>query len=428
MASPLSNRLARNALWSFVAAVMSRGVAVLASVLVARTLGKNGLGEFGVLQNTVGMAGVFAGFGMGLTATKFTAELRSIDPRKAGRIMAMSIVMAWLAGGLMTVSLIVFAPQLALYGLAAPGLCNALRLASPLVVLGAVTGVQAGVLYGFEDFRIVAKINIISGLATFPLIICGVKLMGLAGAILGLVGSQLISTVLLHRSLVKKARENCICLTYRDCLIERRVVWEFSIPAAASSVLVAPVTWLANMIVVHHPGGYADMGIFNAANQWGNLVTFVPATLGQIWLPLLANVTGTGDAPRYKRTFKTAVTFHAVTAFCIAVPLCVAAPLILQSYGSDFGCGRWVLMWLCLSGVLASTARPFGFAIASRNRMWVGFWLNGLWGLGLLSSCLFLSGRFDGATGLAVSMVFAYFVHLYAEAIVVNKYMNNPLC
>jgi len=121
-ASSLGLRLARGAFWSLVGAVISRVLGVLASVLVARMLGREGFGELGVIQSTVGMFGTFAGFGLGLTATKYVAEFREKDAAKAGRIMALSERIALFTGGLTAVALIVLAPWLAARTLAAPRL------------------------------------------------------------------------------------------------------------------------------------------------------------------------------------------------------------------------------------------------------------------------------------------------------------------
>jgi O-antigen/teichoic acid export membrane protein len=57
-------------------------------------LGKTGYGELGMIQTTVGMFGVFAGFGLGVTATKHVAEFRRSDPARAGRIIGLSSVFA----------------------------------------------------------------------------------------------------------------------------------------------------------------------------------------------------------------------------------------------------------------------------------------------------------------------------------------------
>ena len=92
--SPIGLRLARGVFWSMAGAVISRGLMLAASVLVARMLGKMGFGELGMIRSTVGMFGIFAGFGLGLTATKHVAEFRSSDPERAGRIISLSWLVA----------------------------------------------------------------------------------------------------------------------------------------------------------------------------------------------------------------------------------------------------------------------------------------------------------------------------------------------
>lgn len=75
--SPLSSRLVRGTLWSFGGAAASRGFTLVASVMTARLLGVEAFGELGAVQSTIGMFAVFAGFGLGLTATKYVAQLRT---------------------------------------------------------------------------------------------------------------------------------------------------------------------------------------------------------------------------------------------------------------------------------------------------------------------------------------------------------------
>ena len=85
--SEIGYRLAKGVFWSMAGAVISRGLGIVSSVVVARTLGKVGFGELGIIHSTVMMFQLFAGFGLGLTATKYVAEYRGTDPQKAGRII-----------------------------------------------------------------------------------------------------------------------------------------------------------------------------------------------------------------------------------------------------------------------------------------------------------------------------------------------------
>lgn len=155
--SPIGLRLARGVFWSMAGAVISRGLMLVATVLVARMLGKTGYGELGMIQSTVGMFGVFAGFGLGLTATKHVAEFRQSDPDRAGRIIGLSGLFAMLTGGLMVLGLFIFAPWLAEHIINAPHLAGVLRIGAIILFISALNG---GFTTGSDVFP--------TEIATFP--------------------------------------------------------------------------------------------------------------------------------------------------------------------------------------------------------------------------------------------------------------------
>ena len=134
------------------------------------------------------MFGVFAGMGLGLTATKYVAELRVTNPHRAGRIIALSTAVALGTATTAAVALFAAAPWLAASTLNAPNLSAELRIATGVLFLNALNGTQTGVLAGLEAFRTIARVNLIRGVLTFPLAVAGVLLWNLRGAVAALVG------------------------------------------------------------------------------------------------------------------------------------------------------------------------------------------------------------------------------------------------
>ena len=168
-ASPIGYRLAKGVFWSMAGAVISRGLMLCATVLVARMLGKTIYGELGMIRSTVGMFGIFAGFGLGLTATKHVAQFRASDPERAGRIIALSWMVAVVTGGVMALGLFIFAPLLAEHTINAPHLTSVLRIGALILFINALNGAQTGALAGFEAFKTNAHVNLFDGLISFPL-------------------------------------------------------------------------------------------------------------------------------------------------------------------------------------------------------------------------------------------------------------------
>lgn len=67
-----TSKLLTDSLWSLGGNVVGKGLALLADILVARFLGKDIYGEYGIIRNTILTIGVFSTFGLGYTATKET--------------------------------------------------------------------------------------------------------------------------------------------------------------------------------------------------------------------------------------------------------------------------------------------------------------------------------------------------------------------
>jgi len=408
--SPLGYRLARGAFWSLAGAFISRGLGLVASVFVARMLGKWGFGELTMIQTTVGMFGTFAGFGMGLTATKYVAELRASDPQRSGRIIVLSSLVAWISGLLITAVLAVSAPWLAQHTLAAPHLGRLLRVGSLLLLMGAVSGAQTGALSGFEAFKRIAQVNFYGGLAAFPLMIGGVWWMGLEGAVWALIGSQGFNSFLSFLALRREAAAAGVPLQYGGCAREFPVLWRFSLPAVLSGAMAGSVYWLCNALFVNQPGGYGEMGVFGAANQWRTAILFIPGMLASVALPMLSNLDAVVDVRRYRKVLKVNLLLSLATSGAVALPVALLSWPIMASYGASFASGALVLVILSLTSIFIATLNIVGQAIASQGRMWIGFLLNAIWAGAIIGGCLVMKNM--GALGLSLANLAAYSIHL----------------
>ncbi|MCU1238766.1 MAG: polysaccharide biosynthesis protein, partial [Candidatus Solibacter sp.] len=417
-ADSLRGRFARGAVWSLIGALVSQGASLAASVLTARLLGREQFGEYGMLQSTVGMFGVFAGMGLGLTATKYVAELRGTDPDRAGRIVALSTAVAMITAAVAAVVLVAAAPWLASVTLSAPQLTTELRIAGGVLFLNALNGAQTGALAGFESFRAIARVNLIRGLLTFPLAAGGVWLWGLRGAVLALVATAGAGWLLNHAAIRQACRAHGVKVRWAGCWEDRGILWKFSLPAFLGGAMTSPAMWVASSILVHQPHGYAEMGVFSAANQWRTAVVFLPSLLSQPLLSMLSNV-GAGNSARFKKLVRVNLLLTLGVSVAVAAPIVVCAPWIMQAYGRGFGAGRPVLVLLVLATVISATASVIGQAIASLDRMWWGFHLNAIWALVLLGSAVLLVPRF-GAMGLAGAFLASYTVH----AVTVSTYLR----
>jgi O-antigen/teichoic acid export membrane protein len=408
-ASPIACRLAAGTFWSVAGAMSSRGLNLIASILVARMLGKVGFGELGMIQSTLTTLGVFSGLAMGVTATKHVAQLWTQDPARAGRILALSNLVAWSSGLVMVILLQSLAPWLAVHTLAAPHLASMLRIGSFLVLLGAVNGAQTGALSGYEAFRQIAAVNFYSALASFPVLLCGVKLDGLRGAVCALIFSQALNCWLTSLTLRRELVKSGVVVRLRGCLRDWQVLWWFSLPAVLSGALVGPIDWVCNALLVHEPSGYEEMAVFAAANQWFSFILFVPIVLSPLILSMLSERIGKNDPAAAGRVLWLAIKLNGAVVLPLVGVGCVASPYIMKIYGRGFENSWPTLCIVLMTGGLLAVQTPVGQIIAATGRMWMGAMMNFGWAVSFLTLAFLLVNR--GAIGLASARFGAYSLH-----------------
>ncbi|MCP4182027.1 MAG: oligosaccharide flippase family protein [Hyphomicrobiales bacterium] len=407
--SDIGLRLARGVFWSMAGSVISRGLMLCATILVARMLGKAVYGELGMIQLTVGMFGVLAGFGLGLTATKHVAEFRKNDPDRAGRIIGISGLFATLTGGLMALGLVIFATWLAENTINAPHLTDVLRIGAIMLFLSALNGAQTGALAGFEAFKTIAYVNLCIGLLSFPILVGGAYIGGLTGAVWAMTINLGINWLLNHLALRKEAKRHKVPFTFRDCRRELPVLWRFSLPAALGGIVVGPVNWICSAMLVNQPNGYGEMGMFNAANQWFIMMLFLPGIFGNVILPVLSDQLGQNDTRGSSKTLLLSIKLNVIIVTPLVLIACIASPFIMSLYGEEFAAGWPTLVVVFLTAGLLATQTPAGQIIAASGKMWTGLMMNIGWALIFIVSTLLLID--NGALGLAYARLIGYLFH-----------------
>jgi O-antigen/teichoic acid export membrane protein len=406
-APSLGTRFAQGASWSLLGMGAAQGLGVLGSIITARLLGKVTFGEFGMVTGTVGAFGVMAGLGLGVTATKYVAEHRSDDPLRAGQILGLATRVAALTGGAAALILFAIAPWLAAKTLNAPHLTGELRLGCVLLFLNALDGMQTGALAGLEAFKSTARVGILRGLLAFPLIVAGVWFFGLTGAVAAtvLVGSA--GWWLSQQALRTACDQAGVPISYTGTRRNLPILWRFSLPAFLSAVMVAPVLWLANTILVNQPGGYGELGLFNAANQWRTALMFLPSVLLRVALPLMASSVGARRPAEFGRTLLLTQNVTVAVVLPAGTLLMFLADPIMTVFGKEFAHGGPVLVGVVCSLMISSIGSGTGAAIEARGRMWGGLALNLSWGV-VLIAVVWLSAASWGALSLAFGSALAY--------------------
>ncbi len=400
-------RFMRGTFWMSASTVATLILGMTASITVARMLNKTDFGKLGMIVNTIAMLGTFAGLGLGLTSLKYVAEYRSSDPARASRIINLCNLLAAYSSGIVCILLFIFAKQLSSRVLNAPELTNALRMGTVLLFFYTVNATQSSSLSGLEAFRSQAKVSVMRGAINFPVMIIGTYLFGLYGAVVGSVISSAFGWFMNHMALRKERRIANIPEDGGKAFSEFPVLWKYSLPALISGALAGPVLWIANTILANQPGGYGELGLVNAANQWRNLITLLPSIFCGVALPILSSEQSSTSDNRetldltQKVTISIVIPVYTVTLFL--------GDYIMGLYGRSFAGGYPVLVGITFAICIMTIANVGGTNLAAAGKMWTGLFFNLAWGTTLVGF-VYKFAPAGGARSYALGYVIAYLV------------------
>jgi len=407
--TPLRRRLAHGAFWSIAGSLVSQGLTLVSFVLLAKTLGTSGFGELGIMQTTVAMMAVVGGFRLGAASTKFIASHFRTDCEKTGRIMGLVVLLALLTSGLTSAALAMFARPLAEQTLAAPHLTSAIRVLSLLLFAAAWCEVFDGMLAGFEAFKRNARINLIIGVTTCPLLLSGAYLGGVLGMVWSLAALRGIHAILAAIETRSVAMSAGVRVTFTGCLQEYPTLFHFCVPAIGTGLVLAPVTWISQALLVNQPHGYHEMGLFNAANQWFAALVFLPNMIIGSTLPIFAERLALNQVGQARKIFLMLLKLNVILFVPIAV-LAATSETIMGLYGRPFVVG-WPTLTITLltAGVMAADKTIQYVALAS-GKMWLNLSFHFCWAGVFLGTAFYLIPNGYGSFGLATARLFAFLV------------------
>lgn len=417
--SDIAHRLASGAFWSFAGTILGKAIVLLGSVLCARLLGKLEYGEFGMVRSTVSMFVVFGTAGLGLTASKYISEFRVTNKKQIPSIYILTNGFAFITGIIITASVLFFSDYLADKTLGAPYLAGSIRIGAILLFVTIISAAQNGVLSGMEDFRAIAINTLVGSVFETVFMLLGAYRWGVQGAVLGFGIGYISLYVANYISICKLLKKEQICISFKELKKEDfSLLYKFSLPAALSSIMVAPAYWFARTLLVN-TNGFGELAIYEASEQWRSMIVFIPGTLSNIVLPILSSV-GACDSSKFWKILNVNILLNGTIAMVLALFVSLLSPFIIELYGSGFT-DPLTLIVLSFSTIFSSVASVVGVSIASRAKMWIGFGFNSMWALMFIGFSSILLGFGLGAKSLAFGLLFSYIIHASLQYFYIRK-------
>ena len=357
-----NSALLKDSFWALLGSVLGKGLSLVAGILVARFLGKEMYGQYGILKNTLLNIAVFSTLGLGYTGTRFVAKyIESGVSRTIRLIYQITII----ASFVMAVVVFIFAQPLAVF-IKAPELDGALRLTAIIIVFNAINTSQIGILSGFKAFKEIAKNNVYAGIVTFILSGVLAYFWALDGALWALLASTCFNVLINYLSVVRIRKQYALDETGES--VQAKEIISFSIPIALQESMYFIVSFLSSYILITY-AGYGELGITSAAAQWSGILLFIPGVMKNVMLSYFSSMDSTVSLR------KKLILINGLSTFVPWLFIALLSRFIASFYGETFNNLYIVIIIACLGSIFSSISSVIVYEFISQGRNWMMFFL-----------------------------------------------------
>lgn len=401
-----NSKLFKDSFWAVFGNGIGNALMLFSGILIARLLGKDLYGEYGIVKTTMLYISSFASLGLGVTSTKYIASLISEKSKYVGNVIRDSISITLIFSGIIAGVLFVSAPYLADF-LDEQSLTVAFQALAIVIIFKAITTTQIGILAGFKDFKTIAINSLLSGFVMLILCVPLTYVFGLKGSLLTLLLSQIFNSVINYFSVRKKSKSIHVVksVSYKKELLF------FSFPVALQESSFTICNWAAIMMLTKY-SSLGEVGLYTASAQWNSIITMIPGLLINVVLSYLSS--SVNEKWQHKKTLQLMLYVNISTTIIPFVLVYFLANFISNFYGESFSGMSSVLRVLTFSTILEACASVYKSELLALGKTWLLFSIRFLRDLILVTSVFVLLKLSDGNNGaimyswavVVMSMVF----------------------
>lgn len=387
----INSKLFRDSFWAVFGNGIGNALMLLSGIIIARLLGKDLYGEYGIVKTTMFYIASFATLGLGVTSTKYIASLISQNSTHVGNVIRDSMHITLLFSGLIAFVLFLSSSFLANF-LNEASLAIAFKTLAIIIIFKAITTTQIGILAGFKKFKTIAVNSVCSGLAMFVLSIPLTYVFGLKGSLLTLLLSQMFNTLINFYSVRKESR---ITPMAKNVSYKKELIF-FSFPVALQESSFTICNWVAIMMLTKY-SSLGEVGVYTASAQWNSIITMIPGLLVNV---VLSYLSGSVNAKRqHEKTLKLMLCINFATTIFPFVIVYILANYIASFYGESFGEMSSVLRVLTFSTILEACSSVYKSELLALGKTWLLFSIRFVRDLILVLSVFMLLNYTDGYNG-----------------------------
>ena len=395
-------------------AVISKGLLMIFNIIIARILTEQDYGAYSLINNTVQTFIVFAGAGIGVTLTRYVALYRSKDKNVAGIIIGTLLLINIIISLIVALIVFISSDKIAMLLNSDINITNLLKITSATIFFTSVVSILQGTLQGFEEYKKIATIQIISNILNLVIGMILAKLFGIVGTVASLLILQIIMFLAMQLKLNNVLKDNRIKLKYKFIEEIKEAVLKVTLPSFLATIFVIPLMWFTNFFFSSKIG-LEEFGAFSVCIQWFNIINYIPQQFGQL-KPIYTQLYDNGDFKKLKKYLNKIII--AVVSFSVVCVLffILAKNVILSSYGEFYTQFRQPFSIMMIATILFAIQSQYGSVFQAIGKSWICFILNFVWAISYI--IMFFTFYQKGAIGYAYTYLISYTIYAIISSIV----------
>ena len=408
MSSDLKKKTVSGLLWSFVEVFGRQGIRFITSIILARLLLPSEFGLIGMINIFIALAYIFLDSGFGLAL---------IQKKNADKTDYSTVFYFNLGISLLIYIILFFSAPLVAGFYNKEILINIIRLFSLSLIINSFSLIQNTILTKRMDFKIIAKINILSAIAAGTVgILLAYKGFGVWSLVIQTISLSAFRTILLW-----------ILYDWRPTLVFSFTAFKnlFNFGGKVLSLNILNIVYEnANHIIIGKLFSASDLGFYTRAKSLQNFsVNSIYKVIQKVSFPAFSELQN--DKIKLLKAFSKSVQMIAFVIFPIMILLMIIAkPFVLVLLTAKWAPSIIYIQILCVNGMIMPLSSIIGNIMYAKGFPGLVIKLTII--NYILTAAGIIIGLYWGITGLVVSIVIVRLImfiinYIYLQKVLIYK-------
>jgi O-antigen/teichoic acid export membrane protein len=336
--------------------VISTVISAIATIFVARLLGSNLYGLYGIVLISPTLIGVFRDWGINSAMVRYTAQFRSEDRASEIRSIIISGIIFEIALG-MALSAISFALSgyLATSIFHRPQITYLIQISSIIILAGGLTNAATAAFTGIERMHFNSIMLVCQSIIRTALMITLVFLgFGTLGAVIGYTSAMIIAGLIgvalvwtQYKNLPKLNNVKLEIKAYTEIMLKYGTPLSFSVIISSFNT-----QYYAFLLPIFYVTNNSAIGNYNVASTFIVLVSFFSSPITTMLLPAFSKLDPRKDEETLLNVFQFSVKYATLLVVPVtALVMCLSEPLVSTLFGASYSAAPLFLALLAINSL-----------------------------------------------------------------------------